>query len=115
MTREIEVDGKEFTVEIEQGGHGAVSEFTAVGDCGFYRIEGPFPVEKDGTIWEIACPNTRLDANVHVDRLRSLCDDYVVLIAEDGTTVGGGKVTDVMTEETTVVVMVDQYAMDDPS
>jgi|GEM_PF-3439894 len=86
----------------------SINELTIAGEFGFKRLEGPFEVAKDGTIWGVVIPEG------HHPTVSTLEDDVgeaAVLIA-DGVTVGGGVVDTVkrLEDHDEVHVLVDQYA-----
>lgn len=87
----------------------SINEFTIAGEFGYQRLEGPFEVVKDGTIWGIVVPE---DHHPTVSTLDSQVGESAVLIA-DGVTVGGGVVDTVKHVEAhdEVHVLIDQYPM----
>jgi hypothetical protein len=93
----------------------SINELVFAGDFGFHRVDGPFAVEKEGTLWTIVVP-TDEDDNGTPDRvtLKSLRDSEekaAVLIA-DAKAVGGGLVDTVFEPdgEGELHIVVDQYA-----
>lgn len=91
----------------------SINEFAVVGEFGFKRVEGPFRVDKDGTVWVVFVPVEEADWTV-----RSLSDDEgngAVLVA-DGEIVGGGILVDAVEPEgeDEIHVIIDQYARGDP-
>lgn len=89
----------------------SINEFAVTGEFGFLRVEGPFEVAKDGTVWGITVENRCED---HATLLPDFEGDAAVLIA-DGQSIGGGIITDIYDFENSneLHVLVDQYAMDD--
>jgi len=89
----------------------SINEFTIVGDFGFQRMEGPFGVEKENTVWTITVPEGTHPTIQHMD---GQTGEAVVLVA-DCTTVGGGIVERVEHREQSCeyLVFVDQYARGD--
>lgn len=96
----------------------SVNEFVFAGEFGFLNVEGPFSVEKEGTLWTIAVPTADGDHGTPnrftLDSLRDGEGKAAVLIA-DGGAVGGGVVDTVFEPEGEgeLHVVVDQYAQGD--
>ncbi len=93
-----------------------INSFALIGEFGFYSAEGPFPVDKSGTIWTIEISPQTLTAGLStgVGQLTDMERPTVALIA-DGQIVGGGVFEDFHEPEGEEVayLLVDQYAMDD--
>jgi len=89
----------------------SINEFVVVGEYGFKRYEGPWSVEQQGTVWNIACPYEETD---HVPG--SYDEGNGVVLIADGKPVGGGLVEGVYEPDgvSEVRVIVDQYAMGEP-
>lgn len=95
---------------------GSINQLVLSGEFGFLAVDGPFTVEKDGTVWNVAIPTGEGDHGApNPFTLKSLRDSQgksAVLIA-DGEAVGGGVVTDAreLEDKEKLYVWVDQYAM----
>jgi len=94
----------------------SINEFAIVSESGFKRTEGPFSVEKEGTLWTVRIPTDPQDPAYPGDisyRVLGGQDegDGAALVA-DGEIVGGGivKVVDEPEGEGELHVVVDQYA-----
>jgi len=89
--------------------YASINEFAVIGEFGFQRVEGPFEVVKDGTVWGINVPK---DTHPTVSTLPGQEDEAAVIVA-DGEIVGGGILTDVVeeTEHDEYHVLIDQYVM----
>lgn len=99
--------------------HSSINEFAVAGDFGFLRVEGPFSVEREGTLWEIAIPTAGDDHGtpnpITLSSIRDAEGEAAVVVA-DGEVVGGGLV-DVVDEpegEGVLFVVIDQYARGSP-
>ena len=97
----------------------SINEFVLVGEFGFHRVEGPFSVEKEGTLWTVTIPTDEEAENAPqpstVNSLLDCADTAAVLIA-DGQAVGGGIVdfTNDLPSDGEIHIIVDQYAMGTP-
>lgn len=91
----------------------SINELVIAGEFGFLNVEGPFSVEKEGTLWTVMIPTDGDSAPnpLSQNSLRDSGGKAAVLIA-DGTTVGGGivKLADEPEGEGELHVVVDQYA-----
>jgi len=93
-----------------------INQLVLSGEFGFLAVDGPFTVEKDGTVWNIAIPTAEGDAGTPnpftVKSLRQ-SEGKATLIA-DCEAVGGGVVTKTgEIADDKLYVFVDQYAMGD--
>jgi len=94
----------------------SINEFAVVGEFGFQRVRGPFEVTKDGTVWEVVVPHEMARQSPTIEHLDGQEGESVALVA-DCEIVGGGILTKVLNESGTgeLVLLVDQYAMGDPT
>ena len=96
----------------------SINQLVLSGEFGFLAVDGPFTVEKDGTVWNIAIPTDEEDhATPNPFSLKSLrqSDGKAATLIADCEAVGGGLVTDArdLEDSDKLYVFVDQYAMGD--
>lgn len=97
---------------------GSINQLVLAGEFGFMAVDGPFTVEKDGTVWNVAIPTDEDDHGTPnpftLKSLRQSEGKAAVLIA-DAEAVGGGVVTDAgeLEDSDKLYVSVDQYAHGD--
>lgn len=91
-----------------------INSFALIGEFGFYHAEGPFPVDKSGTVWTIKVEPGMLSVDL-VRSVGSMTDMQcpTVALMADGQFVGGGVFEDFHEPEgeESVYLLVDQYAM----
>lgn len=91
-----------------------INSFALIGEFGFYSAEGPFPVDKSGTIWTIEISPQSLTAGLStgIGQLTDMDRPAVALMA-DCEIIGGGVFEDFHEPEgeEAVYLLVDQYAM----
>lgn len=103
VNSQIDVDDEELDIKEPD----FINEFAIIGDFGFARHEGPWEVQKNGTVWLIIMPFE--DINFQISK----CDEgYSAALVADGQIVGGGIISEVYEPEAHEFhVFVDQYEM----
>lgn len=85
----------------------SINKLVFVGEFGFQRLDGPFSVSKDGTLWHVHVPTSH---DSHIDARER--GTGAVLIA-DCEIVGGGVLESIEEIEGDRYVNIDQYAIED--
>ena len=94
----------------------SINQLVTAGKFGFLAVDGPFSVEKEGTLWTVIIPTGGDDYGkpnrFTLDQLRE-SDGTAAVLTADCEAVGGGvvKLTDEPEGENELHVVVDQYPM----